>query len=253
MLVIMSLFGSIAMVYLLAQHSSRILNPEPPKETEEAFFELPFSIRQTGLVAEAMVCYEGVFMEDNTASDICNVAALMIKNAGGSGVTDGIVMVWQGGRELRFEVSQLPPGSAVLVLEREAQAYSREPLEACQGWAVCEETGWDIGSYIAIEEIAPGGVTVTNIREEMLCGVRLYYKTEYPEGGFYLGGITYELELGTLEPGQTVELYPEHYCCGSSRILRILVEKTSPSQPEAERDIGYRTLERKSCSLACWG
>ena len=128
-----------------------------------------------------------------------------------------------------FEATQIPPGTAVLVLERDGKLYTKEPLIDCGGFAEKESTGWFPNSSVAIQNTDMGSICILNRTDQHMQGMRLYYKTAYEGGLFYLGGITYETEIGELAPGECAYVSPEYYASGSSKIVRVLFEtKVAP-------------------------
>lgn len=222
-LAILGFLGSCGLACCLWMHIELLQQGKQTVET--AFVEFPYAIPGTPLVVEGLVSYEGAFLENIAREEVSEVAALMVRNTGEYGVGESKVIVKQDSRILRFFLTELPPKSSMLVLEEAAQRYSREPVQACEGTATCEKDGWYPEQYLEIREIEPGGLEIINCWTASLQGLRFCYKPAYPEGNFYLGGITWDFFVGELEPGETVQVYPEHYCCGVSKILRCVWEE----------------------------
>ena len=214
--------GSLVMTFLLL---TGLRGEEAAAVNNYVKVALPHQIQGTTLVVENTVCYEGVFLESRIGEEVSAISGLLIRNAGQQGIENADITVIQGERVLHFALSQLPPLASVLVLESTGQKYVKMPLQSCSGIVKYESNGWDPEAYVAIRENNRGELEVTNIGLDPLVGLRLYYKPEYAEGEFYLGGITREIEAGTLEPGQTVCLSPDNYCPGVSRILRIAYDE----------------------------
>lgn len=215
------------MLFALVIHSAAAMQTDPPsvqsaeETTVQATLDMPCVVEGTALIAERLVSYDGAFIENGSGYEVTNAAALMLKNVSDTGISWALVVLQQGNRTLTFEATQIPPKASVLVLEMEGKQYSAAPLSDCRGWMLRENSGWQPEEYLSFEEVDIGSVNVTNRTEAPLEGIRLYYKTEYADGLFYLGGITYEAYIDSLAPGQTVCLTPEHYAGGSSKFLRI--------------------------------
>jgi hypothetical protein len=186
--------------------------------------DFPIQIPGTGLTAESLVCYDGPFLESDNREEVQGVTALLVRNNGKIGAVGGEIKLYQADRLLTFSFTQLPPGAAVLVLERSGQVYLREKVSGCGGNVRYSVSGWNPEDNFTFRELPPGGLTITNTQNRAVKDVRLYYKSAYPEGGFCLGGQTWELLVGAMEAGETLCLYPEHYCCGVSQILRVTSE-----------------------------
>ena len=63
-------------------------------------------------------------------------------------------------------------------------------------------------------------LTAVNNTSETLEGVFIYYRTLHTDGNF-LGGITYRVDFGTLEPGASVETLAGHFNKETTEIVRI--------------------------------
>ena len=199
---------------------------------EQQMCILPCEIAGCDLVAEQLLRYDGPFFENGSREEVTDVAALILRNAGEEGVEAATIFLFQEGNRLVFEATQIPPGAAVLVLERDCKLYTGEPLVDCSGFAEKESTGWFPNAFVAIQNTDMGSISVMNRTDQHMQGIRLYYKTAYEGGLFYLGGITYETEIGELAPGEHAYASPEHYASGSSKIVRVLFEtKTAPLNP----------------------
>ena len=193
------------------------------EEPKELYF--PFVIPGTSLVAENLVRYDGIFLEDDSGKEVADAAALMLRNTGKTGIQYATVEVFQGSGKLEFEVTYIPPEASVLVLEKSGQCFEGKQLTGCSGWALESQSGWDTERYIRTEAVGMGSVDVTNITDSALKNIYIYYKTEYAEGSFYLGGVTYSVVIEYLSPGRTIRISPAHYASGSSSILRIEFEE----------------------------
>ena len=191
-------------------------------EQKELYF--PFEISGTSLVAENLMRYDGIFLEDDSGIEVADAAALLLRNTGKTGIQHAAVEVLQGSGKLEFEVTYIPPEASVLVLEKNGQCFEGRQLTGCSGWALESQAGWDTEQFIGTEAVGMGSVDVTNITDSTLKNIYLYYKTKYAEGSFYLGGATHSVVIEYLSPGQTIRISPSHYASGSSEILHVEFE-----------------------------
>lgn len=197
--------------------------PEYVASIASADITFPRVVEGTPLLIEDMTGYDGPFVEDGSDEEVANVAALILRNVGSVGVERASVSLERGDLRLTFEVSNLPPGAAVLVAEKNRQSCPQRNFTACTGWAEQSGESWLGGGSVGIEEMGMGMIAVTNITAEPLEKVSLFYKTYYREGGLYLGGMTYQLDAGALAPGETKQLLPQHYAAGYSHIVKVQI------------------------------
>ena len=191
----------------------------PPATTTQPTLELPYVIRDSGLIIEKMVCYEGDFWEDGSDDHAVDIMALVIFNPGTEGVRSTDISVWQGHRQLRFVVTYLPPGSRVLVLERLRNSYSSEPLTECR--CVTLDRNWDPSDAVTVEPSGIRDLTLRNTTQQDLQAMTLRYKRYSPEAGLYLGGVTYHLTIEPLGSDKSLLIRPPRYVEGAYRIVLV--------------------------------
>ncbi len=188
------------------------------KETAVAeVLEFPIVISGTELIIQHSAGYEGPFLEDSTQEPVSEVMGLMVYNPTPRYVQQAVFQLQQGGRTLFFEITYLPPGSRVLVLEKNGQLYSKDPVHACCCLSLLMLAEPD-KPEIAVQE-GEGKLTVSNTGQEAAEKITVYYKQYYEQEGFYLGGRTDSVEIRGLLSGQSRELVPYRYVCGYSRIV----------------------------------
>jgi len=64
-------------------------------------------------------------------------------------------------------------------------------------------------------------VVLENTAKTELRNVCLYYKLYVNAQDMYVGGVTYRYPVGTLQPGQRLEVIPEHFVWGYSAIVDV--------------------------------
>lgn len=211
-----------ALAYSLA--SRPVLSVLPGEVSEQTGAEeiiLPVSVPGTCLVAEQIVLYEGPFLEDDSGTEVTNVAALLLRNTGQFGVERARVVLEAGAVQLVFEADTIPAGQAVLVLEKDGKEYGPQTFTGCTGWEVCSQEDWSGAEMLEIQSVDMGTVRVTNQTDKVLAGILLHYKNYLADPGFFVGGRTYLYLIERLEPGQTIYIYPSHYANGYSQFARV--------------------------------
>lgn len=190
--------------------------PMPPQR-----LQLPCQVEGTYLLAKRLVRYEGPFREDGTDEEVADVAALVLENHSGLVIDRGaVILEWEGARMV-FELSELPPGARMLVLEKDRQAYPVSPALRCYGWTQTSYPEYT-GSVAAVQT-QQSGITVINRTAETLSTVTVRYKSYDPGSGMYIGGITYTVELSDLQPWERRLIEPYRYAADSSRIVEVTV------------------------------
>ena len=200
---------------VIAGAETELVTSLPPAD-----ITLPHKIQGTTLVAEKVVAYDGPYLEDGSNTEVVNVMGLLLQNTGAAGISRAQVVLQVGKVEFVFETDTIPPGAVVCVLEKSKAAFGQKNFTGCSGWALTEQGGWDNWN-VTVEEVAMGTLAIKNQTDKTLEQVRLYYKTWLAE--VYVGGVTYVHEVQRVEPGQTLNISPEHYARGYSKVLRVTV------------------------------
>ena len=201
---------------LAEQMQSVIASPAEP-------ITLPASIHGTTLVAQRLAAYDGPFLEDGSGQEVVNIAALVVYNAGDREVLQtGITLQWEA-VTLCFYAENIPPGKAVLLLERNRRSCAQNEFTACSGWQVSARETRDPAAFLEITDSAMGAVTVTNITSDTLQDVRLCYKSWLSPPDIYIGGISRQMSVSALQPGESTTLYPPYYARGYTKIVSVSV------------------------------
>ena len=74
---------------------------------------------------------------------------------------------------------------------------------------------------VKVEETENGSLLVTNLTDEEIPCVRIFYKFYMEEEEAYVGGITYTAKLTGLSAGGSQTVSPSHYAAGSSRVMMV--------------------------------
>ncbi len=206
-----------------AQYNSKeaYLQLRPTEGKKEIGF--PFEIPGTSLVAEALVHYDGPFLEDRSETELFNSVALLVRNNSHQGIAHAEITV-KGNENWTFEAQYIPPMGTVLVLESSGAQFNESQITECSGWETVWCEGWQIDSLLQIDSVDMGTIAVTNITEANLTNIRLLYKNWLPDSEIFVGGITYEVQICQLLPGETVLVQPDHYARGYSKFINVYAD-----------------------------
>lgn len=219
-----------------AKQDETHISAAEPKETQKGKetatksveqLQFPYAIANTDLVIQQISDYDGVFLEDGTDDDVVGLTVMLLSNTGSSDVEYASITLQRGSETLQFEVSVLPAGASVAVQEKNRAAYVETPYSACQAdVALLDDLGM-LETSIRVQETGVYALSVTNLSDEAIPAVRLFYKFYMEEQNAYIGGITYTAKLTDLKPGEEREITPAHYAQGYSRIVMVRTYDTS--------------------------
>ena len=80
---------------------------------------------------------------------------------------------------------------------------------------------------VQVEESGEQSLTVTNLTDEDIPAVRVFYKFYMEDEGTYVGGITYTAKITNLGAGASQTITPSHYVQGSSRVMMVRTYDTA--------------------------
>ena len=164
--------------------------------------------------------YNGVYVEDGSDQLVENVAALLVTN-GSEQYLDLAKLTYDlDGEEATFMVTGLPAGTSCWVLE-----YSRKTATAdtkFQPVNTITSFRQEVVNTLEGVDLQFNGTMLkaTNTTDHDLRELTIYYKVLHEDGN-YLGGITYMVNFGDLEPGQSAEKIAGHFQPDKTHIVRI--------------------------------
>ncbi len=182
----------------------------------------PRSVMGTDLLAVEAIPYTGPFWEDGSNEEVSGVAALVVENQGGLLVTSGAVILETKKEWMVFEISFLPPGGKVLVLEKDRKRYCAPSAISCYGWT--REEYPENPGLVSAEAMGLNGLMLTNHTGSTVPDIQVHYKQYDPETGMFLGGISYCVTENDLMPREVRVLNPANFAARESRIVQILQE-----------------------------
>lgn len=210
------------------------VQPDVADTSEEEFTEYLPSTKEP-LVAEVasgrlMVlqrgAYSGLSPENGADAQVENVAALLVANISEETCQFCTLNYTIDGTPAVFQISELPTGKAVWVLEA-------SQLTIAQDAGFHYES--DISAFRAADSVwlpdvtatGDGGqLTVTNAGATDYSMVTVYYKLTYGENT-YLGGIAYRITVNGLAAGESKTLTAGHFYAGACEIVGIYADGTA--------------------------
>ncbi len=184
----------------------------------------PFALEYTSLVAQKLIAYEGAYLEDGSEEAVTDVAALILENTGTIGIEYAQIILVQGGKELSFDATYIPPKSTILLLEENKQPYSAANVTACRCRTVIPGVFDRSERAVSIRETGLCTLEVTNLTDQHLGGIRIYYKHHEGANDLYVGGITYSTVIPDLAPGETRSITPYRYASGYAQVVAVVPE-----------------------------
>ncbi len=167
--------------------------------------------------------YSGQYVEDGRDELVENVAAILVTNTSSRFLEVATVSFLIDGEQATFTVTGLPAGASAWVLE----ANKRQIGANATFKYVDAATGYRDGAVTSLEGLtllAEGNnLTAVNATGQTLKSLCVYYKVRHSDGNF-LGGITYRVSFGDVEPNTPLTMLAGHYS-EDAEIVRISWEK----------------------------
>ena len=195
--------------------------PAAPKEPDRIPVTFPYVIPGTDLVVQYINSYSGVFMEDGSDHPVEDISAMVIVNLGQTQVEYAKITISCNETLLTYNLSGMPAGSTIVVQESNATPYSDGEYYNCS----CELAELDAfemsEDQVRVEENEDGSLLVTNLTDEAIPTIRIFYKFYMFDEDVYVCGITYTAKIQDLEGNASCVVTPSHYVPGSSRIVMV--------------------------------
>ena len=155
--------------------------------------------------------YTGVYMEDGTDEFVSNVMMIILKNESETALQLARINLQFSDFTANFEVTNLPAGESVVLLEKNRHEYVEESYIR----ATAENVLFFSESMSLREDQVKlsgvnGAITVENLTDQVMGEIYIYYKNSATD--LYYGGITYraKVEAG-LKPGKSTTVMTNHY------------------------------------------
>lgn len=192
-----------------------------PTDPPKTVIHLPYTIPGTTLEIHKVANYTGVYLEDGSNSDISDVAMMLIYNSGSEAVEFADCKLIYDDKTLEFKLSALPAGARVAVQEVNGQSCAKGDLTAC---------GVDIATMPVLEmsedqvSVVDNGdntLTITNLTEQDIPTVRVFYKYYLEDEDAFIGGITFNAAVVDLKAGESMLLTTKRFTSNSCLIIMV--------------------------------
>lgn len=182
----------------------------------------PWTVEGTELVALELASYEGPFWEDGTDEEVACIAGLVVENTGALQAAKGaVILEWEDARMV-FELSGVPSGARILLLEKDRSAFRTDPPVRCYGWS--QEAYPEINAAVMTAE--GNALFLANLSKSEIPVITVQFKHYDTDSGMFIGGITYTAQAEALLPQEVRGILPFHYAPGHSRVVSI----TTPAE-----------------------
>lgn len=183
--------------------------------------QFPYTVPNSSVVIQKITGYTGIFIENGADTETVNTVTAIISNHNSKSVEFINVTVECNGEKLVFQASDIPAGATVVAMESNQSEFKNGTYYNCQA-----DIAWlnelDMSeSQVKVEENEKGSLDVTNISEEDISCVRIFYKYYMKEENMFVGGITYTVKVDGLKKGKTVTITPTHYVVGASKVVMV--------------------------------
>lgn len=185
---------------------------KPSEQTEE--------IASGDISCDKFGIFSGQFVEDGRDELVQNVAAVLVTNRTDRFLDFATLTFDIDGQTATFILSGLPAGRSAWVMEATRMTATNSSVFT---YLNCVDAFRDdvTASTDKVTITSDGNMlTAVNNTSETLEGVFIYYRTLHTDGNF-LGGITYRVDFGKLEPGTPVETLAGHFNKDTTEIVRI--------------------------------
>lgn len=204
----------------------------PGFEGKEADQIISGGLSNTQVLLEYAGSYDGVFYEDGKQEEQEDIFSLILTNIDEN--TLEVMQLWmedEKGETYRFQVSALPTGGTVLAQELDGKPFRKDASYK----VVRDNFGFlapDTELTLLHTEEKSGKIYLTNQSNTDMGAVQLLYKN-WISGHAYPGGIAYRISLEGIRAGETLEITPEHYEEGKSKITGM---KKTTQQPDGQEE-----------------
>lgn len=173
-----------------------------------------------GIELQALSGYQGPYVEDGTDDIVSDVLAITVRNDGDKTVQYAHIVLTQGETAYEFDVTTLPVGASVQLLE-----LSRQPMPDNTDGMTAQVTAcavFDTEPTMCEDvfqiETQDTAITITNNSGSDITGqIYVYYKIAY--GDLYMGGITYRVGTAGLKAGESTTCYAGHFSTDYSKLM----------------------------------
>ena len=180
----------------------------------EAFLDSHLKIVNVG-------SYTGAYVEDGSNDIVSDVLMMVVTNFSEEDVQYAEIIMPTTAGDAIFNLSTLPAGESVVLLEQNRMAYTGEEdtsTAMCQNVAVFSEP-LSLREDMLKLQILDGAINVKNISgQDISDDIVIYYKNAAAD--LYYGGITYRIRIeGGLKADEIKQITATHFSDSGSKIM----------------------------------
>ncbi len=183
-------------------------------------YEFPVAVYD-GISVEDCYLYSGEYIEDASFENCENVVALKVKNTSLTDIQLIRIKVTTDAKEMMFEITTLPAGATVTVLEKSKQTIAEN--EKIVGFdyenRVFFEKNISLKEDVFLLQANLKTINIKNIsKNEIESDIYVYYKKKDADGN-YFGGITFRTKADGLKPDEIKQLPASSFDPDNSEVL----------------------------------
>jgi hypothetical protein len=185
--------------------------------------EIKMELSDPNLTVESVGSYTGNYIEDGTDDPISNVTAMVITNHSDKMLQVGDITFQVNKKETaNFRVTNLLPGTSVLVLELNKREYHEKDDFSYGEVSNAYLESPDVLSDKFTIEKKDGELVIKNKTDKSYKKVYVYYKYAQ-SGGAFMGGITYRVPFENVDAKATVTSVANHFSKNTSIIVDVQI------------------------------
>lgn len=197
------------------------VTPPAPSEPAKVVLQLPYTIPNTTLVIQRVAPFSGIYLEDGSNAIVSNVAMVLVTNTGSQDIEYAKITMTYDDKVLVFDVSALKAGRSAAVQEAARNSCAQGDLTLCTAdVAVVDRLGM-AENLVSVKDNGNNTITITNLTDQEIVTVRIFYKYYLAEEKSYVGGITFTAKISNLQPNASVDINPSHYTSDSCEIVMV--------------------------------
>lgn len=200
-----------------------VVIPDPDKV--QPGLQFPCAVPGHDLTIEKLAPYNGMFVEDGTNVQVTDVAMILVHNTGKDALEYTEITVKFAQETLVFQITALPAGERMVVQEKNGKSVpAGEPVEASA--LVVHRAQMAVAPELTVKDNGDNTLTVTNLTDQNIPTVRVFYKYYMEKEDLFVGGIAFTLRIINLHADSSMVVQPAHFISGSSRVVMALTYDT---------------------------
>jgi hypothetical protein len=167
-----------------------------------------------------------MYMEDGTNEIVSNMMMLIVQNESDRDLQLAHINLTYEDFVAEFEVTNLPAGKSVVVLEKNRRAYTDQAYQkAAMEDVIFFQEPMSLREDLVQIHGGEGYLDVKNVTDAPLGPMYVYYKNSATD--LFYGGITYRAKiLEGIRPGETIRVAAGHYGPDTSTVLWVQVQES---------------------------